>query len=134
MTAIFDLTEARRVQGFWYLGTPYTNYPGGLNEAFELAACLTGVLSALELDVYSPIAHCHPVALHGGIDPRKGRFWMLRTAPVRRASCGLIVAELASWQESEGLTAEREEYSREGKPVYHLNRVALRRLIGTLRG
>lgn len=124
-----DAAELRGVAGFWYVGTPYTDYAGGMEAAFRLAAAATAVLTAHEIDCYSPIAHCHPVALHGGLDPRDGGFWMRRTEPIRRAACGLIVVEMRGWGESRGLTAERQEFHIEGKPIYHLNRVALAALV-----
>lgn len=119
--------------GYWYLGTPYTDYPLGLEKAFQYAALVAGILMRYDVEVISPIAHCHPIAVQTGIDPRNGRYWMRRTRSMRRHARGLIVVEMSGWTSSRGLTAEREEFSREGKPIYHLNRVALRRLVADLK-
>lgn len=125
----FDLIAARQASGFWYVGTPYTDYPLGLEAAAIYAALLTGLLFRHGIQAYSPIAHCHWIAIHLGIDPKNGRFWMQSTASIRRQAHGLIVVEMATWERSRGLTAEREQFEREGKPVYALNRVALRGLV-----
>jgi nucleoside 2-deoxyribosyltransferase len=130
----FDLQEVRQAPGFWYVGTPYTNYPEGLDAAAHYAAAITGALMSCGLQVYSPIAHCHPIAMSAGLDATAGKFWMKCTSAVRRAATGLIVVEMLTWEQSSGLTAEREEFSLEGKPVYHLNRVALARLVQGLKG
>lgn len=133
MTHQFDLAEVCAATGFWYVGTPYTDYPLGLEAAARNAALVTGLLMRQGVEAYSPIAHYHCVAVHAGIDPKDGKLWMQLTASVRRLSCGLIVVEMQGWRSSRGLIAERGEFLREGKPVYYLDRVALKRLIADLK-
>lgn len=124
----------RSAPGFWYVATPYTHYPFGLAAAWRHAAQVASILTAHRLAVYSPIAHhCEPTTLAPTLDLSLQAFWMAITAPVRRAACGLIVVELAGWDASDGVSDERKEFYREGKPVYHLNRVVLRELVAGLR-
>lgn len=129
LRAEFDLADALEVRGFWYLGTPFTKYRAGIDDAYMMAAAITSILTALGVPLYCPIAqHCDRFANLAGNDLKDVEFWMRVTAPLRRAACGLIVAELHGWELSQGLQQERSEFFAEGKPVYHLNRVALAKL------
>lgn len=125
----FSLADVLEVRGFWYLGTPFTKYRRGIDDAYMMAASITSILTALGVPLYCPIAqHCDRFANLAGNDLKDVEFWMRVTAPLRRAACGLIVAELDGWELSQGLQQERSEFFAEGKPVYHLNRVALAKL------
>lgn len=130
----FNLTDVQAVRGFWYLGTPFTHYPGGIDDAYMMACTLNSVLTAHRVPLYCPIAqHCDRFGNIAGVDLLDVEFWMRITAPLRRAACGLIVGELKGWERSAGLRQERREFSAEGKPIYHLNRVALAELVRLLR-
>lgn len=130
----FDLSDVMAVSGYWYLGTPFTRYRRGVDDAYMMACTLTSVLTAHGVPLYCPIAqHCDRFGNIAGVDLLDVGFWMHITAPLRRHACGLIVGELDGWEESEGLKQERAEFFAEGKPVYHLNRVALLELVERLR-
>ena len=100
---------------FWYLATPYTKYPDGLDAAFVMACEQAAILIKAGIDVYSPIAHWHPIAVHGGIDKTDHEFWMRVNAPALKSMRGIVVVQMQGWQQSKGIHHEL-NHSR-GKPV-----------------
>lgn len=104
-----------------YLATPYSLYPGGPHRAFEDASRLAAKLLRAGVKVYSPIAHTHPLAIYGDIDPLDHAIWMPFDEAMMTAAHVLIVAELPSWDESKGVAHEIAFFERAGKPIYHLN-------------
>lgn len=116
----FDLASARELPGYWYLSTPYTKFEGGVSRAFKLAAIAAAHLARLKVAVFSPIAHGHPVAVFGGIDPYDVDFWLGAYAPLLQKSSGLIVFTMPGWRESKGVTHEIEAFDRESKPIEYL--------------
>ena len=108
-----------------YLGTPYTLFPPALTRAFILAARLAARLLKVGIKVYSPIAHTHPIAIHGGLDPRDHAIWI----PFDRlmmARCDiLIVAHMDGWAESKGIAHEVEFFAKANKPIFDLEPATL---------
>jgi hypothetical protein len=108
-----------------YLATPYRKYPGGPEAAFIAAAKLAALLSRAGIKVYSPIAHCHPSAVHAGLGLHdRSIWWPLDQAQLRSADV-LIVAQLPTWEESHGMAEEIRFFEREGKPIYDLDPATL---------
>ena len=105
---------------FWYLATPYSKYPGGIEEAFRLACRATADLIRAGIRAYSPIAHTHPVAIHGGIDPYDHRIWLTADEPFMHAACGLIVLKAESWELSYGISEESKAFEKAGKPIVYM--------------
>jgi len=105
---------------FWYLATPYSKYPDGIDEAFKLACRATADLIRAGVRVYSPIAHTHPVAIHGGIDPYNHAIWIPADEPFMHHACGLIVLCADAWTESKGIGIEVAEFEKVGKPVVYM--------------
>jgi hypothetical protein len=106
---------------FYYLATPYSKYPGGLEEAFKLACRATADLIRAGIRVYSPIAHTHPVAIHGEIDPYDHGIWLPADAPFMHHACGMIVLRAESWEKSYGIKCEIEEFTKAGKPIIYMD-------------
>jgi hypothetical protein len=104
-----------------YLATPYSRYPGGLQKAFEDACKLTARLIRNQVRVYSPIAHTHPIAIYGGIDPLDHGIWIPLDKPLMSASDALVVAEMETWSQSKGIQIEIDEFYKADKPVYYIN-------------
>lgn len=108
-----------------YLATPYTKYPGGIENAFRAAAHLAGRLLKSGVHVYSPIAHGHAIATHGELDPLDHAIW-LPFDQLMMARCDtLIVARLESWADSFGMRAEIEYFVAAKKPVFDLDPATL---------
>lgn len=129
----FDLESARALPGYWYLATPYTRYRLGIEEAFRAACIAAARLTDLDVPVVSPIAHGHPIAKHGGIDPLNVEFWIKFNAPLMAAASGLIVFTLRGWDESKGVQHERVAFDKAGKPIEWLAPEGLRRLLEAAR-
>jgi hypothetical protein len=117
--------EELRGLGLIYLGTPYTKYPDGIEAAFIGAAKLSARLMARGLKVYSPIVYCHPIAIHGGIDPLNVDFWLKIDAPMMKICGALLIAKMESWEKSTGLRHEADEFKFQYKPVFYIDPVSL---------
>jgi hypothetical protein len=109
-----------RSDGFWYLATPYSKYPRGIEAAFVDAAIQASILIKAGIRVYSPIAHTHPVATFGNIDPYDHAIWLPADKPFMDAACGLIVCKLPGWDVSFGIGEEIKLFAAAGKPVIHM--------------
>lgn len=109
-----------------YLATPYTKYKDGdIDAAFRDAAKLAAQLLRAGIKVYSPIAHCHPLSVHGKIDPLDHSIWLPFNDTMLRASDVLIVAEMDGWDQSKGVGYEIEFFERTVKPIFHLDPLTL---------
>lgn len=104
---------------FWYLGSPYSNFPGGLERAHFLACLAAAQLIEAGVPVFSPIAHTHPIAVFSRLDPLDHSIWLPADEPIMRAAHGIIVLKLAGWSQSFGLSKEIERFAGEGKPVIY---------------
>lgn len=110
-----------------YLATPYTKYPAGIEQAFvDASACAARLLKA-GVKVYSPIAHTHPLAIHGGLDPLDHAIWLPFDQAMMEAADALIVAHMDGWHESYGVRHEMEFFAKAGKPIIHIDPVTLAR-------
>ena len=118
-----DLEALKRIQGdgYWYLATPYSKYPDGIEMAFRLACLSASELVREGIRVYCPIAHTHPIAMHGNMDPYDHGLWMSIDAPFMEASVGLLVVMMRSWQESKGIQMEIREFTGRNKPVHYID-------------
>lgn len=105
----------------WYMATPYSKYTGGIEAAFIDACRAAADLIRQGNAVYSPIAHTHPIALHGNIDPYDHNIWMALDAHQMKVSDGIIVVMMPGWEESKGVGIEIEEFKKAGKPIRWFN-------------
>lgn len=109
----------------YYLATPYSKYAGGIDKAFEDAAALAAGLMASGLKVYSPIAHTHPLAIHGQLDPLDHSIWLpFDEVMMQRCDC-LLVAHMDGWQDSFGIAHEIDWFAKANKPVFDLDPVTM---------
>lgn len=109
--------------GYYYLASPYSKYPiemGGLEGAFQEICRASAWLLKQGVRVFSPIAHSHPIAYHGGIDPADHDLWLHADKPLMDGACGLIVAMMPTWTESYGIGVEIQQFHRDGKPIHYL--------------
>lgn len=112
--------------GLCYLATPYSKYTGGIECAFIDASKLAARLLKAGIKVYSPIAHTHPLARYGNIDPFDHAIWMPFDEAMMDAADALIVAHMSGWDESYGIKHEIEFFQTAGKPIFDLDPVSLR--------
>jgi nucleoside 2-deoxyribosyltransferase len=104
-----------------YLGTPYTRYKSGIVGAFCDACALAARLMQSGVTVYSPIAHTHPIAVHGKIDPLDLSIWLPFDEAMMERCDTLIVAHLDGWDQSRGIAHEVAFFERAGKPIFDLD-------------
>lgn len=109
-----------------YLATPYSKYAAGIDCAFKDAAALAAKLLTAEIKVYSPIAHTHPIAIYGQLDPLDHAIWMPFNEAMMTASSVLLVAQMQGWRESYGVNHEIVFFTGAGKPVFYLDTVMMR--------
>ena len=118
MTMIpFHLPTLKERAGYWYLATPYSKYPAGLEAAYQEACRAAAWLIRSGVRVFSPIAHTHGVAIHGDLDPLDHKIWLPADRPLMDDACGLIVAMLEGWAESYGIQQEILEFTAAQKPI-----------------
>lgn len=111
------IEEVRRAP-LAYLATPYTKYEPGIEQAFIDASKLAAKLLQAGIKVYSPIAHCHPIAVHGKLDPLDVKLWIAFDESMMSASSVLVVALMQGWRQSYGVKHEMEFFDRARKPIY----------------
>lgn len=118
----YELTPLLSIErGYWYIATPYTKYPGGIEEAFKEACRFTAGLIQYGIPAYSPIAHTHPIAVHGGLDPLDHSIWLPADEPMMKAAHGLIVATMPTWEESYGVSVEINIFAKDKKPIHYIS-------------
>lgn len=98
-----------------YLATPYSKFPDGIEAAFQAACLVDGALLKLGICAYSPIAHTHPIAQYGEIDPLDHNIWLPFDEAMMRAADAIIVAQLPGWDVSFGVAHEIEFFKNAGK-------------------
>jgi len=102
---------------FWYVATAYTNTLGGPVEAFVFSAKVAAYFLKQGINVFSPIAHSHPISVHGDIQKFDHEFWMWVDKPFMEAAVGLIVVNTPDVPQSRGIDYETEYFRNAGKPV-----------------
>lgn len=115
-----DLETLKPTPGWWYLGSPYSKHPLGIEAAYREICAIAARIMRHGVPVFSPIAHSHSVSVHGLIDPLDHEFWLPADAPFMQSAYGLLVAKMESWEESFGLRHEIEEFAKQGKPIFYL--------------
>jgi hypothetical protein len=108
------------IVSFWYLATPYTKYPLGIDRAFKDASEQAAIFIRRGINVFSPIAHTHPIAVHGRMDPLDFKMWLKAQESFMKASCGVIFCKLISWEISYGMNEEKKIFLSDNKPLVEM--------------
>lgn len=108
-----------------YLATPYTKYHLGIEAAFVHAAEISARLLQHGVRVYSPIAHTHPLAVYGKLDPTDHKIWLPFDEAMMDAADCLIVAHMRGWDASFGVKHEMEFFAKQNKPIVHISPTSL---------
>ena len=114
------IEKLKAIPGYIYLATPYSKYPRGIDAAFEEACKVTAYLIQQGVRVFCPIAHTHPIAMHGGIDPLDHAIWIPADKPFMDGAAALLVCQMESWEKSYGINIEIKEFQAAGKNVYFM--------------
>lgn len=100
-----------------YIASPYSDPdPAVMEQRFDAVARYAGQLMNEGLVVYSPIVHCHPIAVRVGL-PRTWDFWKKFDTEMIRRATELQVLMVPGWRESKGIAAEVEIAKSLGIPV-----------------
>lgn len=118
MQTISAPADLPRVDGYWYLATPYSRYPHGRRRAFEDACALAGRMVRDGVGVFCPIAHSHPIAVVAHLDPLAHDIWLPADAPLMAAAHGLVIGDMDGWRESTGVQAEIAAFTAADKPIF----------------
>ena len=102
---------------YWYLATPYSKHPEGHLQAHIDACTQAALLISYGLRVFSPIAHSHPIAIHGSLDHLDHGMWLYQDEGLIHAAIGLIECRIRGWEDSRGMKWERELFEAMGKPI-----------------
>ena len=113
--------ELRDTQPFVYIATPYSKYAEGIEAAWRDASIASARLIERGVRVYCPIAHTHPIAVHGGIDPYAHTIWLPVDKPFMDLAGAIVVVMMPGWQESYGIKHEIDVFMAAEKPVFYLS-------------
>lgn len=120
MTFIHDLHKLAAYR-LCYLATPYSKYEAGIHMAFVDASVFAARLMQQGVRVYSPIAHTHPLAIYGNIDPFDHDVWLPFDEAIMSVSDALLVVEMQGWKESRGIAHEIEFFEAHKLPIHYLS-------------
>lgn len=110
------LAEAPALPPLVYLASPYSHPDATVREQrFQAAACAAASLMRDGTFVYSPIAHTHPIALHGL--PLGWDFWEQYDRAILARCTSVVVLQLDDWNKSKGVAAEIAIANELGLPV-----------------
>ena len=109
------------LDGYWYLGSPYSKSPDGPEGAWIGVCQLSADLVAYRVPHFCPIAWSHPVGMAGGLPLDDHELWMPMDRPLMYHAYGLLVAKMRSWETSFGLIEEIRFFKNAGKPIVYLD-------------
>lgn len=91
-----------------YLASPYSHHDPAVMELRYLAAVeAVSYLMKKGFVVFSPIVHCHPIAVIHGL-PRSWDYWKTYDETFLRKSDILMIYQYDGWEFSKGIKAEME--------------------------
>ena len=91
---------------YHYLASPYSSPDLAICALWAQAAQrATAWLLAQRVWVYSPIVHCHELALAHSL-PKDFAFWRDYNFAMLERARGLIILTIEGWKESKGVSAE----------------------------
>ena len=113
---------------FWYLATPYSKYPLGIEQAYLDAAKMTALLMEHKVFVFSPIVHTHTPAKYTTGNPLTSDYWFSLDEKYIMLSKGIIVCKMKGWEESEGIKKEVELANKLKLPVIYADYMVVPKL------
>ena len=89
-----------------YLASPYSHRDPIIRQRrFDLAVDYVSIVMLRPQAIYSPIVHCHPVALKHKL-PKGWDFWKLHDLAILRHADELQILCIPGWQDSVGVRNE----------------------------
>lgn len=117
MKTLIERLLAIEPDQFWYFASPYSKYPGGIEAAFEEVSKGAAKFIAEGVRLYCPIAHTHPIAIYGKLNPLDHRIWLPADTPFMKSAAGLLVYKMPTWEDSYGVSVEIDMFEKQNKPV-----------------
>jgi len=102
---------------FYYLATPYTAHPGGLEIAYTQACEQAAFLISHGIPAFSPIVHSHPIATIGGLPHCDHDLWLRIDEHYMNGARAMIWCELAGHNKSHGMAWESSKFTAHNKRV-----------------
>lgn len=103
-----------------YLAIPYSHPDHQIKEwRFAEANKMAAKLMKEGVVVFSPISHCHSIALHNSL-PTNWEFWKHFDTAFLSCSSKLLVYKLEGWETSVGVTSEIKIAKELGIPIEYL--------------
>lgn len=112
--------DLRGMPGYVYLGSPYSKYPDGIEQAALVVTRAAAKLMNRGIAIFCPIAHSHAIGTAGELDNLNWVFWQFQDQPLMDKASALIVLMMDGWQESVGLTHEIDCFAKAGKPIVYV--------------
>jgi hypothetical protein len=109
------------INGFWYLGSPYSKFPGGMDEASREVSRLAGEMILAGIPVFAPISHSHAIAEASRIDPASHTIWLPADQPFIDKAHGMVVAMMEGWRDSIGVKHEMDCFRMTERPILFLD-------------
>ena len=110
------------MKGYFYFASPYTSPDPAVRHArYEEARLFSFLLFQRGIFHFAPIVACHDVAVKHGM-PTDFKFWEDFNMSLILPSIGIIIADIDGWQESRGVTDERNKALELRKPIYFCSR------------
>ena len=107
--------------GYLYLASPYTHADAEVRQLRFDAVCKAAAsLMASGRVVFAPIAHSHPIHLHG-LNATDHEFWKAQDRPFLENCDSLGVLMLAGWDTSPGVDHEIQTALDAGKQIIYLD-------------
>ena len=104
-----------------YLATPYSHPDPAIREQrYHAVNRAAATLMAQGEHIYSPITHCHPLAVAHDM-PTNWEFWAEYDGAFLRAAKKMLVLCLPGWRDSVGVTAEIQIAREMGIPVEYMD-------------
>lgn len=104
-----------------YLASPYSNFPGGIDAAYDAVADVAFRLNGVGVRAYSPILYSHPLAKTWQVDPLDHNLWLEFDEAMMAKADALVVAMLDTWELSHGVDVEVDYFRAAEKPIFWLH-------------
>jgi hypothetical protein len=108
------------VSKVYYLASPYSKYPNGMEAAFIDISKQGAFLAKNGIYTLGPITHSHPIALYGEINAVDHEFWLKWDFAFIDRLDGMIVCMMEGWENSTGVLREIEYCKKTNKPIWYM--------------
>lgn len=119
------LADLKASGALHYLGSPYSKFPRGTWAACKVVSPIAGRLIENGVPIFCPIAHSHPIAIYGSLDPLSHDLWLPVDAHLMRVCGAMLIAKMTGWDQSFEISEEVKVFRAADKPIYTLDPVTL---------